>query len=111
MYECLPEVTLADLKKLCGRGWWPLMSLAKELRVKSVEASLRTPAIRVYPYFVPVDGCIDSDQRSLLMDLCRNAPVDMLWGLLQLTHAHNCQTEMKWCCEAHCPVLCMCNDL
>ncbi|CAE7890602.1 CKL2 [Symbiodinium microadriaticum] len=99
LYGVPLKVTLADLKKLCGRGWWPLMSLAKELRVKSVEASLRTPAIRVYPYFVPVDGCIDSDQRSLLMDLCRNAPVDMLWGLLQLTHAHNCQTEMKWCCE------------
>lgn len=77
LYGVPLKVTLADLKKLCGRGWWPLMSLAKELRVKSVEASLR----------------------SLLMDLCRNAPVDMLWGLLQLTHVHNCKAEMKWCCE------------
>ena len=33
---------MADLKKLCSRGWWPLMSLARELRVNSVEASLRT---------------------------------------------------------------------
>ena len=44
------------------------------------------------------------------MDLCRNAPVDMLWGLLQLTHVHNCKAEMKWCCEAHCVLLCICSD-
>ncbi|CAE7027788.1 CSNK1A1 [Symbiodinium natans] len=78
LYGVPLKVTMADLKKLCSRGWWPLMSLARELRVNSVEASLR----------------------SLLMKLCASASVEMLWGLLKLTHAHNLQAEMRCCCEA-----------
>ena len=34
-------MTHLDLKKICSKGWWPVLALAHELQLYTIETALR----------------------------------------------------------------------